>query len=91
MDSSPSLIASKAARAHWASLICNHFILFPCCTDTGEFFSPMRGSEGEAGVKGSLICAITMGERAECKVCIQTLTSSDSWKECPVTQAGEIK
>lgn len=42
-------------------------------------------------MKGSLICAITMGKRAECKVCIQTLTSSDSWKECPVTQAGGNK
>ncbi|KAL8182917.1 UNVERIFIED_CONTAM: hypothetical protein K2H54_007516 [Gekko kuhli] len=64
---------------------------FPCCADAGELFSPMRGSEGEAEAKGSLICAITMGKRAECKVCIQTLTSSDSWKECPVTQAGGNK
>lgn len=42
-------------------------------------------------MKGTLICAITIRKRVECKVCIQTLTSSDSWKECPVTQAGVNK
>lgn len=90
MDSSPSLIASKAGKGALGFSDSIIALPFPCCADAGELFSPMQGSEGEAGVKGgSLICAIAMGEkRAECKVCIQTLTSSDSWKECPVTQAG---